>query len=635
VVAEPEKTLVNVAAVKASAWFLHNSLDAYIALQDGKLAWANDTWRTLTGWKDSQCLGRQWTDFLLGEEAAAAADDLEGLAEGARSVFTYQVAAKSRGWLWLRHHVVRGPDGWVLMILRDITAEHQREIDNEQARRISALVRTTAGVNPWRYDAEADHFEIAPDFTNHIERSAAEIRGGEWQRSMVHADDKDAFMVLWDHSLKTGEPAEIVHRISLANGEWRQSRTAWQGLKRNNSGRWDLLGVSADITEIADARDAALAAAEAKSRFLANVSHELRTPMNGVLGVLHLIKADPTAKERHRLVDQALAAGSGLSDLLNDIIDFSDADAQRLELSAEPLDPAEKLAAVVAMFKPQAEAKRVALTAEVAPDIGWVAADPARVRKLFFHLVSNATKFTHRGRIVARLTASGAGEARRLRLEVEDTGVGIAPEAEENIFQHFSQADSSITRAYGGPGLGLAVTRRLAESMGGAVGFSTQVGAGSTFWVEIAAPAAAAPTADTSEDTDDTADWLAGIRVLVVEDNPTNRLVATRMLSQLGADVATAENGAEGVQAMESQDFDLVFMDIQMPVMDGVEATRRIRAMPAPKCRVPIVATTANVMPEQLAAYRASGISGVVAKPISPAALLHEVARLAGQAEAA
>jgi CheY-like chemotaxis protein len=207
---------------------------------------------------------------------------------------------------------------------------------------------------------------------------------------------------------------------------------------------------------------------------------------------------------------------------------------------------------------------------------------------------------------------------------VSDTGVGIAPGAESALFEGFSQADSSLTRRYGGPGLGLALTRRLARLMGGDVGFKRRAGGGSRFWVEIAAPAAAAPAPQPGA-----GDWLAGVRVLVVEDNATNRLVATHMLGRLGAEVDVAENGAMGVEAVERADYDLIFMDIQMPVMDGVEATRRIRALPAPKGRTPIVATTANVMPEQVATYRASGIDGVVAKPISPAALLSEVARLA------
>jgi signal transduction histidine kinase len=526
---------------------------------------------------------------------------------------------------------VRGADGWVLVIMRDVTRERQREIDNESARHVAELVRDTAGVTPWRYDADAHRYEVAPDFTDQVEHTEDDFREGDEQPDLIHPDDREAVMTAWDRTLATGEAVTIEYRLRPEpDQDHRRVRCAWQGVRRRPNGRWDILGVNADITEIAEARDAALAAAAAKSRFVANISHEIRTPMNGVLGVLHLIKAEPPRADRQRLVDQALAAGAGLSDLLNDIIDFSDLEGGRLELAAEPVDPAAELESVVAMFRPQAEARGVALRV-LAGDVGWVSADPARLRKVFFHLVSNAVKFTHRGKVVARLSASGEGQARRLRLEVEDTGVGIAPGAEAEVFQDFSQGDGSATRQFGGQGLGLAVTRRLSQLMGGDVGYASRPGVGSTFWVEAVAPAAAARS-DAGADAE--AGWLAGVRVLVVEDNATNRLVATRMLGQLGAEVATAENGAEGVAAVEAEDFDLIFMDIQMPVMDGVEATRRIRALPGLKRQIPIVATTANVMPEQLRAYLESGIDGVVAKPISPAALLSEVARLAN-AEAA
>jgi signal transduction histidine kinase/CheY-like chemotaxis protein len=627
--------MVDTGAAKATAWFLQHSLDAYICLQHGVIAWANDTWTALTGWPSSKTVGRLYFDFLFREDVAAAQADLDALTAGARTVFTYRVSAKTRGWRWLRHHAVRGEDGWVLMILRDITAERQRELDNEEARRVTAMVRDTAGVTAWRFDVTLDRYELNPDFTDHHDRDDGEMIAGEALRGTIYPDDLGEMLRAWRAAVATGGAGGAEYRLKSA-GEpgWRHLRSAWQGVRERAPSQWDVLGVSADVTEIAEARDAALrgekaakAAAEAKSRFLANISHELRTPMNGVLGILHLIKAEPSRDERERLIDQALAAGAGLSDLLSDVVDFSDLEAGRLQLVAEPVDPAEQLAGVVAMFKPQAEAKGVALSLAAAPEIGWVAADAARLRKLFFHLIGNAVKFTERGAVEARLSARDAGEARRLRLEVEDTGIGIEPEAVDGLYQPFSQVDGSATRRYGGPGLGLALTRNLAELMGGGVGFSSQPGKGSTFWVEIAAPAAAAATL--AEAGGEPSDWLAGVRVLVVEDNATNRLVATRMLGQLGAEVATAENGAEGVCAVERGDFDLVFMDIQMPVMDGVEATRRIRAMPRPKGQVPIVATTANVMPDQLARYRDCGVTGVVAKPISPAALLSEVARIA------
>jgi CheY-like chemotaxis protein len=354
------------------------------------------------------------------------------------------------------------------------------------------------------------------------------------------------------------------------------------------------------------------------------MSHELRTPMNGVLGTLHLLKAEPSRVERERLVDQALASGIGLSDLLNDIIDYSDLESGQLELSIDPVDPAVELQHVLTLLRSQAVAKGLDLNVSI-DDVGWVRTDPARLRKMFFHLVSNAVKFTPYGWVEVKLTADGEGEARRLRLEVRDSGIGVPEEARAELFTLFSQADESSTRRFGGPGLGLAVTRRIAQLMGGDVGFDSAKGEGSHFWIDISTPVSAAPEQHTPPDDG----WLTGLRVLVVEDNPTNRIIATKMLSMLGADVETADNGAEGVAAVERAHFDLIFMDIQMPVMDGIEATNLIRAMPPPRCYVPIVATTANVMPEQLAAYRRSGINGVVAKPISPSALLAEVAKVA------
>jgi two-component system, sensor histidine kinase len=628
----PEQRLVNVGAVLASTWFLQNSLDAFVGVQNGAVAWANETWTQLTGWTSAQSVGRPYADFLLREHADAALADLAALPFQGKGVFTHRIAARSRGALWMRCHAVRGADGWVLMILRDVTADHQREIDNEQARSVTALVRETAGVNTWRYDAEEDRYEINPDFTDH-RGGDGRVRSGLSQRQLIHFGDIAAVMSQWEASIATGAPGEAEYRVRLGDDRrWRRTRAAWRGLRQRPSGRWDILGVSADITEIAEARDAALrgeqaarAAAEAKSRFLANISHEIRTPMNGVLGALHLIKADAPLAERQALAERALAAGVGLSDLLNDIIDFADVESGRLALAAEPVDPAAELASIVGMFASQAAAKGVSLETRLGRKIGWVAADPARLRKLMFHLISNAVKFTERGRVEARLTAKGAGEARRLRLAVADTGVGVAPEAEAGLFVGFSQADSSITRRYGGSGLGLAVTRRLAQLMGGDAAFERREGGGSIFWVEIGAPAAAQPGPQGA----DAGAWLAGVKVLVVEDNATNRLVATHMLGRLGAEVDVAENGAIGVEAVERADYDLIFMDIQMPVMDGVEATRRIRALPGSKGATPIVATTANVMPEQIASYRASGIDGVVAKPISPAALISEVARLA------
>ncbi len=629
---EPSDVLVPRNTVLAAGWFFENSLDIFLSLQDDVVKSANPTWTALTGWTVHETNGRPFWDFVHPDDVMEAQAEIAVLAFGERAVYQHRLATKAGGWLWVSSHAVRGEGNWVLAILRDITAERAREAESEEARRATELLREAAHVTIWRYNPDTDEYDLNPDFTRPAVRAERDWKmAGGGVRSVVHRRDAPDLQQAWARTIETGEPAIMDYRERTADGGWRHIRAAFQGMRPLASGRWEIVGISEDVTVLVEARDAAmrgeraaLAAAEAKTQFLTNVSHEIRTPMNGVLGILHLLQAEPSPAERQRLVAEALASGVGLSDLLNDIIDYSDVEASRLELHREPVDPAAEIDGVVALLRPGALAKGLTLTVSCSDSIGWVLADPARLRKMAFHLIGNAVKFTPQGKVTVRLDAEGEDEERRLRLEVQDTGIGISPEAQAGLFERFSQADGSLTRRFGGLGLGLAVTRRLAELMDGGVAVQSRIGEGSTFRVEIGAPARARPAEASG------GGWLSGLRVLVVEDNATNRLVATGMLGQLGAEVETAEDGAQGVEAVERGDFDLIFMDIQMPVMDGVEATRRIRAMAGPKGATPIVATTANVMPEQLADYRRSGINGVVAKPISPRALLAEVARVAG-----
>jgi PAS domain S-box-containing protein len=632
---KPEEVLVPVGAIMAAAWFFENSLDSFLCIDTGVVRKTNATWAALTGWSTEETIGQSYWSFVHPEDLPSAETAVRGLAHSERSVDEHRLLTKTGDWLWVRSHAVRGDEGWVLAIVRDITAERERDLRSSEARRAASMMRSSAGVTIWRYNPDIDEYDLNPDFAKPRSLQTTQWKvGGDGVRPSVHHKDAPALHQAWTQTLATGEANLMEYRERTAGQAWRRVRVAWQGVRRLASGSWEVLGISQDITALADARDAAmrgeraaLAAVEAKGRFLANMSHELRTPMNGVLGVLHLLASAPARRDRQRLINQALASGVGLSDLLNDIIEYSDVETGRLELCREAIDPAAELKSMLALAGPKALAKGVELKADdSAGDIGWIVGDPARLRKMYFHLVDNAVKFTQAGIIRVTLSATGEGDGRRIRFTVIDTGVGIPQACQHNLFERFSQADGSTTRRFGGPGLGLAVTKRLAELMGGDVGFVSVEGAGSTFWFEISAPAAARPQQEDSPE----AGWLDGLRVLVVEDNPTNRLVATGMLSQMGAEVVTANDGAEGVAAVEHSHFDLIFMDIQMPVMDGVEATRRIRAMAEPMRSIPIVATTANVMPDQIAAYRRSGINGVVAKPISPSALIAEVARVAG-----
>jgi PAS domain S-box-containing protein len=635
-VLEPSEVLMPLGAVKAAGWFFENSLDVFLGLEDGLIRSANATWTRLTGWEREELIGSAYHALIHPDDVETATASAPGPLVGDRSVCDYRLATKDGGWMWVRSHAVRGDKGWLLAILRDVTAEREREVRREEARRTAAMLRDAAGVTVWRYNPEADEYDLDPGFTDQSEASEPrQILTGTAMRPAVHREDAPALNAAWMRTLTTGEPCLMSYRERTADKGWRHIRASWQGLRPLASGHWEVLGISQDVTALIIARDAALrgeqaalAAVEAKALFLANISHEIRTPMNGVLGILHLLAAEPSREQRVRLVREALASGVGLSDLLNDIIDYSDVESGRLELNPAPMDPATEIESVLALLRPQALAKGLDLKSHVEGEVGWVAGDAARLRKMAFHLVANAVKFTTVGGVQVKLSARGEGSARRLKLEVIDTGVGIPASVQAGLFERFSQGDGSSTRRFGGVGLGLAVTKRLAELMDGRVGYLSVEGEGARFWFEIAAPERAAPR-DAPEPE---GGWLSGLRVLVVEDNPTNRLVATTMLRQLGAEVETADDGAQGLAAVQRSNFDLIFMDIQMPVMDGVEATRRIRALAPPKCQTPIVATTANVMPDQLLTYRQSGINGVVAKPISPQALLAEVARVADAA---
>ncbi|MBI5721463.1 MAG: response regulator [Burkholderiales bacterium] len=425
--------------------------------------------------------------------------------------------------------------------------------------------------------------------------------------------------------------------------------------------------------ELARAKDAAEVANRAKSAFLANMSHEIRTPMNSVLGLAHLALQATSEPQLRGHLEKVQASGRHLMGLIDDILDMSKIEAGRLELEQVPFQVAEVIAGVRAQLVERAREKGLVLRFDVDPalDIA-VSGDPLRLGQVLLNLVGNAIKFTDAGLVTVRAwrlegrteagteggtgsgsegseggTEASAGGSQRLHFEVADTGVGIDDAARARLFQVFQQADPSTTRRHGGTGLGLAISRQLVELMGGEIGVDSEPGHGSRFWftarfgdarpgsepASASASASAAASAASSAPSaagaaagppDDAA--LHGARILVVEDNEVNQIVATAMLRNRGAGVAVAGNGEEALAALRTARYDCVLMDVQMPVMDGLEATRRIRADPE-LAGLWVVGMTANAWQEDRARCLAAGMNDFTTKPIEPAQLYAAVAR--------
>jgi PAS domain S-box-containing protein len=394
-----------------------------------------------------------------------------------------------------------------------------------------------------------------------------------------------------------------------------------------------IFGISRDVTELRKAEEANVA----KSVFVANMSHEIRTPLNAIIGMTHLLRRSGVTEQQAEQLEKIGSAGQHLLEIVNAILDLSKIEAGKLILEETEVDVVALVRSAASMLSDLASAKGLQLAVHTAPIADRLLGDPTRLQQALLNYGNNAVKFTETGTVTLRTRlVEELADRVLIRFEVEDTGIGVSAEQAAKLFSVFEQADSSTTRKYGGTGLGLAITKKLAELMGGEAGVSSTVGRGSTFW--FSARLRKSTTSDPTSATGRTEGGAEQIlrrdfghaRLLLAEDDPINREVAIELLRDVGWDIDVAEDGLAAVELARTQSYDMVLMDMQMPRMDGLEATRRIRQLPDGS-RLPIIAMTANAFAEDKALCLAAGMNDFISKPVDPEALFSTILKWLGR----
>lgn len=642
---------------------VESSIDGFwINDLSGRIIAVNDAYCRLSGYSQEEILGKSIGDFDTAEDAAVIAAHLEQLqTEGFKCFETEHRARDGRVWpTEVRASFDPSAGGRFFAFFRDITERKKAEAEqsNRQAYLEAMVAERTAALSEMmaQISASEERYKFALEAT----------RDGIWDWNLLTGQTyvNPAYSTMLGYA--PGELGSDVHDIFVAQlpSEERQQTITLIRDKLTQDGGYDIefrlrckddsykwilsrgkvverdasgqpvraVGTHIDLgarkaleIELRRAKEAAESAAIAKSAFLANMSHEIRTPMNAIIGLASLMQQQTDDRQQLDRLHKIIGAGQHLLGILNAILDLSKIESGKFTLEQQPLQIAGIVDNILSMLSEQARQKQLRLTSELSPLPTGLLGDATRIQQALLNYAINAIKFTDAGQITlrVRLLEEDASSA-LLRFEVTDSGIGIAAESISRLFSAFEQADNTTTRKYGGTGLGLAITRKLAELMGGEVGASSQPGQGSTFWFTVRLARSTAADLPQRLPLDDAGDSImrrhAGSRVLLAEDNAINREVAVAILQDVGLEVDTAADGAEAVALVERNAYRLVLMDMQMPTLDGLDATRQIRKLPA-AATLPIIAMTANAFHEDRLRCLDAGMNDFISKPVLPEAL--------------
>ncbi|MEO7634784.1 MAG: PAS domain S-box protein [Sphingomicrobium sp.] len=615
----------------------HSAIGTAIVSLDGDWLQTNFALRSLFGYDEEELRSKTFQEITHPHDLDADLELVSAVLAG--TIPSYQMEKRyqrkdgSYVWATLTVSLVRDADARPLHFvaqIQDISSRKSAEFRQRELTERLSLATRAGGIGIWELDLTTNCTISDPRMLELYGLSADDPRTElDCWTDAIHPDDLSAVQAELQSCIGGKGTFETQFRVIWPDGQIRHIRGLAVTLREEDGSCPRLVGINWDVSDAVRLAEEAAAASRAKSDFLATISHELRTPLHGIIGFADLLRTgDLTPESRRNYLHHLSDAGKSLLAIVNDVLDLSKIEAGELELERTGVDLCRVVEGCEALVRNECEEKGLSLRSYVAPRLPqWIVGDSARLRQVLLNLCVNAKKFTAYGGI--RISALPGTEDGWARFEVTDTGIGISEAVQARLFKHFTQADASISRQYGGTGLGLVICKRVVEQMGGAIGVISAPGRGSTFWFEI--PIEPLQSLSPCEPLNPAPSQ--SLRILVAEDVDVNQALVRAILERDGHAVDIVDNGREACAAAANRRYDLILMDIQMPEMDGVTATIAIRNLKEPNRRTPIWAMTANALSEHLDGYLAAGMDDYVTKPFDSAKLLAKLRSWASAAD--